>query len=74
MDAAGEQLPADANRLLDALARDGSVAPLPTLHRLVGVLRERESREHREAGRRDWVTVRGAVHQALAARDSRVAL
>jgi hypothetical protein len=73
-DAAGGQLPADPQRLLDAIARDGSIAPLPTLHRLVTVLREREAAERRDATRRDWRTVRGVVHGALAARGSRVAL
>jgi hypothetical protein len=73
-DAASGQLPADAGRLLDALARDGASVPLPTLHRLVATVREREGRERRDRGRRDWLTVRGAVHQALATRGSRVAL
>jgi hypothetical protein len=73
-DAAGGQLPADPQRLLDAIARDGSVSPLPTLHRLVTVLRAREAAERRETSRRDWRTVRAAVHATLAARGSRVAL
>jgi hypothetical protein len=73
-DAAAGALPADPHRLLDALARDGAVVPLPTLHRLVSTLRQRESEQRRDSARRDWLTVRGAVHQALAVRESRVAL
>jgi hypothetical protein len=73
-DAASGQLPADASRLLDALARDAAHVPLPTLHKLVTVVREREAREKRAPVRTDWLAVRGAVHRALAARGSRVAL
>jgi hypothetical protein len=68
------ELPADPQRLLDALARDGDDAPLPTLHRLVIALREREQRERRDTERAGWLVVRGAVHELLARRDSRVAL
>jgi hypothetical protein len=73
-DASHGELPADPQRLLDALARDGDEAPLPTLHRLVTVLREREGSDRREAQRAEWLAVRGAVHELLARRDSRVAL
>jgi hypothetical protein len=73
-DAADGHLPANPDRLLDAIAGDGGIAPLPTLHRLVTVLRDREAAERREAARRDWRTVRAAVHGVLAARGSRVAL
>jgi hypothetical protein len=55
------------------VAEAGAATPLPTLHRLVGAIREREQGEARPDRRRDWLTVRGAVHQALAARGSRVA-
>jgi HEAT repeat protein len=73
-DAASGALPADPHRLLDAIARDAAIVPLPTLHRLVKTLGQRERDERRESIRREWLTVRGAVHQALAARQSRVAL
>jgi hypothetical protein len=73
-DASHGELPADPQRLLDALARDGDEAPLPTLHRLVTVLRQREGTDRREAQRAEWLTIRGAVHELLARRDSRVAL
>jgi hypothetical protein len=73
-DAAAGHLPSDAGRLLDALTRDAAHVPLPILHKLVAVVREREAREKRAAVRLDWLAVRGAVHRALAARGSRVAL
>jgi hypothetical protein len=62
--------PAEVQAALGA-ARAG--APLPLLHRLVGRLRalERESHDERQ---REWRTLRGAVHQVLAERGSRVAL
>jgi hypothetical protein len=72
--AAGGELPADAQRLLDALARDGGVVPLPTLHRLITTLRNRYSAERRPSRRTELLVLRGAVHQTLACRESRVAL
>lgn len=72
--ASSGELPADPQRLVDALARDGGVVPLPTLHRLVTTLREHEQEQQRESRQREWQAVRGIVHQVLARRDSRVAL
>jgi HEAT repeat protein len=72
-EAAEESLPADPDYVLSLVGEAGAEAPLPTLHRLVGILRDRERAETRADRRRDWLTVRGAVHQALAARGSRVA-
>ncbi len=72
--ASNGELPADPQRLVDALARDGSIVPLPTLHRLVTTLREREQEQRRESRQREWQALRGIVHQVLARRDSRVAL
>jgi hypothetical protein len=71
--AAEENLPADPDYVLSLVAEAGGGAPLPTLHRLVGAIRAREQSEARPSRRRDWLTVRGAVHQTLAARGSRVA-
>jgi HEAT repeat protein len=71
--AAEDRLPADPDYVLSLVAEAGASAPLPTLHRLVGAIRGREQGETRAARRRDWLTVRAAVHQALAARGSRVA-
>jgi len=56
-----------------AVAAQGGSSPLPTLHRLVGAVREREEAARGEA-RADWTAARAAVHQALAARRSKVAL
>lgn len=72
--AAAGELPSDpaATKLL--VAATAGQAPLATLHRLVQVLRDREAAEKDMAIRLEWMTVRAAVHQALAARDSRVAL
>jgi hypothetical protein len=72
-EAVRDRLPADPDYVLSLVAEAGAVTPLTTLHRLVGAIREREQGEARPARRRDWLTVRGAVHQALAARGSRVA-
>ena len=72
-EAAGNRLPPDPDYVLGLVAEAGGATPLPTLHRLVGAIREREQAETRPGRRRDWLTVRGAVHQALAARGSRVA-
>lgn len=50
----------------------GYTAALPVLHRLVVVLRERERSNAPRAD--EWLMARGAVHQVLAERGSRVAL
>ena len=66
-------LPRDPAVVLQLVARGGSAAPLSTLHRLVERIRSKEE-EGRRRQRRDWLTVRGALHLALARRGSRVAL
>lgn len=55
------------------MASKGGSIPLPTLHRLVGAIREREEAARGEV-RADWLAARAAVHQALARRRSKVAL
>lgn len=55
------------------VARGGSAA-LPLLHRYLEQAREREAAEGGDARRAGWLGVRAALHQALAARGSRVAL
>jgi hypothetical protein len=72
-EAAEGKLPAEPDYVLSLVAEAGVRAPLPTLHRLVGVIRAREQAETRRARQRDWLTVRGTVHEVLASRDSRVA-
>ena len=55
------------------VAKRGS-ARLAELQRLVDRLRAQEQRETTPSRREQWRAVRGAVHQALAARNSRLAL
>jgi hypothetical protein len=69
--AAGE--PADPRFLRELVPAGSADAPLPTLHRLVEVARDRESSSP-SADRDAWLSVRGAVHLALARRGSRVAV
>ena len=49
-------------------------APLSSLHDLVAQARTREGRETDAIRRQAWLVARGALHAALARRDSRVAL
>lgn len=49
-------------------------APLSSLHDLVAQVRDREARERDPVQRQAWLVARGAVHAALARRESRVAL
>jgi hypothetical protein len=68
------RLPSSPALLKAALVRDASAAKLIQLQRLVDLVRAQESREA-DAGRREaWRMVRGALHQALASRGSRLAL
>jgi hypothetical protein len=52
----------------------GASATLSTLHELVTRTREREHAESSSRLRSEWLQARGRAHQALARRDSRVAL
>jgi hypothetical protein len=70
--AAGE--PSDPRLLLELLPAAPTDAPIPTLYRLIEVARNRETAAPATAERRSWLAVRGAVHRALAARASRVAV
>jgi hypothetical protein len=70
--AAGE--PADPRFLIELVSAGAVEAPLPTLHRLVEVARDREGATAGAAERDAWLAVRGMVHLALARRDSRVAV
>jgi hypothetical protein len=65
-------LPESADAVRSALAA-APAAPLPLLHRLVVLIRQHEAHAG-EARRAEWLAARAAVHQALAARGSRVAL
>jgi hypothetical protein len=73
-DAVAGRLPATPAPLKTALAAVRSTAKLTDLQRLVDHLRAHEQRETDRARREEWRALRGAVHQALAARNSRLAL
>ena len=64
----------DPAELRALLAAEGASVPLGVLGRLVETLRARESSETAAARRAEWQAARAAVHQALAARRSRLAL
>ena len=72
-EAADGWLPREPQALLQLVARTAADAPLSTIHRLIEKVRGREA-EGKATRRRDWRAVRGALHLALARRDSRVAL
>jgi HEAT repeat protein len=56
------------------IAAEGRSVPLPTLARVLDLAHAREAAETATARRTEWQAVRGAIHQALAARGSRLAL
>jgi hypothetical protein len=56
------------------IEREGRKAPLAVLGRLVEVIRAREEAETASPRRTEWQAARGAAHQVLAARGSRLAL
>jgi hypothetical protein len=68
------QLPASPDALKNAVAAKRGSARLTDLQRLVDRVRARERREDDPARREQWRAVRGALHQALAGRNSRLAL
>lgn len=72
-EAADGWLARDPAAVVHLVSRAAADAPLSTLHRLIEKVRSKES-EGRPARRRDWGTVRGALHIALARRASKVAL
>ena len=73
-DAAEGHLPEDPRELRAAIAVHANSAALPVLRRLIEAVRERERQEQTESRREAWRKVRGALHQAVALRGSRVAL
>jgi hypothetical protein len=74
LEAAAHALPDDADAVRSMTLETGHAVPLTVLHRLVEAIREREDRVTDPLERRRWAAARGAVHQALAQRGSRVAL
>ena len=58
----------------DLIAAEGSTVPLAVLGRLVELLRSLEEAETASSRQNEWQAARSAAHQALAERDSRLAL
>jgi hypothetical protein len=71
-DAVEGKLGNDPMLFREALNERAATAPLSTLRRMIESVRAREAEP--QADRTGWLTVRGALHQALALRGSRVAL
>ena len=67
-------LPRDPGAVLQLVSRASSDAPLSTLHRIVERVRTKEAEAKKKGRKREWLSVRGAAHVALAKRNSRVAL
>jgi HEAT repeat protein len=73
-DALSGRLPDNPAVLRDAIPVHAPAAPLADLRRLIEALAAREQDEPRQAVAQHWLAVRGALHQALALRGSRIAL
>ncbi len=73
-EAAAGRLPATPAALKQALAASRTSARLTELQHVVDHIRAQEQHEPDPLKREEWRAVRGAVHQALAARNSRLAL
>jgi hypothetical protein len=73
-DALAGHLPDDARPLREAITAHAETAPLADLRRLIERLAEREGEQTKAPAIEEWRAARGAVHQALALRGSRVAL
>jgi hypothetical protein len=73
-DALDGRLPDDPAALRVLVQDRAQTAPLGELRMLIDLVREREQAARKAAGRTGWQSVRGALHQALALRGSRIAL
>jgi hypothetical protein len=71
MEALQGRLPDTAAPLHALVAERAGSAPLTVLRRLIEALRQREANS---SDAPEWMAVRGSLHQALAIRESRVAL
>jgi hypothetical protein len=71
-DAAEGRIGDDPSLFREVLNAHASTTPLSTLRRMIESVRAREAEP--EADRTGWLSARGALHQALALRGSRVAL
>jgi hypothetical protein len=72
-DAAEGRLPGDPEELRQAVAAKGATAPLTSMQKVIDAVRARETSSPARA-RAGWQHARGAAHQALALRGSRIAL
>jgi hypothetical protein len=73
-DALAGQLPDEPAALREAMALQAEAAPLADLRRLIEAIAAREQREPQPGAAQEWLAARGAIHQALALRGSRIAL
>lgn len=73
-DALDGQLPEDPALLLDAVKSRAAAAALSALQQLLETVRAREGAATSAARAEAWRRLRGALHQALALRGSRIAL
>jgi HEAT repeat protein len=73
-DAVAGRLPPVPATLKQALASVRASVALTDLQRVIDHVRAEEQRQNDGAVREEWRAVRGALHQALAARNSRLAL
>lgn len=73
-DALEGRLPDTAGALRDAAGTRAAAAALSALQKMIDAVRSREGTVDNAAKRAEWQTVRGALHQALALRGSRVAV
>jgi hypothetical protein len=73
-DALEGRLPDTPAPLRDAAETRAATAALSALQRMIDAVRSREGAVENAAKRAAWRTVRGALHQTLALRDSRVAV
>ena len=73
-DALEGELPDNPASLREVLQSRAETAPLSALQKLVDAIRERERQIKEPARVEGWVAVRGALHQGLALRGSRIAV
>lgn len=68
------ELPGDPDIIAAVVRDDGDTTPLTTLKKAIDAIRVRERTAGSGDERARWAVVRGAVHQLLAARNSRLGL
>jgi hypothetical protein len=73
-DAIAGHLPDAPGGLRDAIPAHAASAPLADLRRLIEAVGARQQQASGQAAAREWLALRGAIHQALALRGSRIAL